>query len=104
MENSVIVCIIALAVVIVVILLLLGFLIYNQMLCVNEVNKRLLLITKESIDKERSTQEQLQEALIELDRATNESNQTTPKEEEPTGPEEPFNPHTYEEQQNYTEE
>ena len=46
METAVIVTIIVLAAVIVCILVLLGILFYNQMLVTNEVNKRLLLITK----------------------------------------------------------
>lgn len=69
--NSVItVCVICLTVIVVAILVLLGILLYNQMLATNEVNKRLLLITKESIDKERSTQEELQASLLELERTT----------------------------------
>ena len=94
METVIIVCVIALTVIVVALLVLLGILLYNQMLATNEVNKRLLLITKESIDRERSTQEELQQALIELDRATNEqtpTNQDTPSQE----PDETFNPHTY---------
>jgi hypothetical protein len=101
METAVIVCIIVLAVVIVCILVLLGILFYNQMLVTNEINKRLLLLTKESIDRERSTQEELQQALLELDHATNEqnnSNTSTPAEENTGLEDEPFNPHTYNEQ------
>ena len=97
MEAVIIVCVIALTVIIVALLVLLGILLYNSMLATNEVNKRLLLITKESIDKERSTQEELQSALIELDRASNEQASLPPNVETPQ-PEEPeFNPHTYEE-------
>ena len=64
------------------------------MLVTNEVNKRLLLITKESIDRERSTQEELQQALLELDRATQE-NQSPKSEDSGTDvpDDEPFNPH-----------
>lgn len=98
METALITCVIVLSVVIVCILVLLGILFYNQMLVTNEVNKRLLLITKESIDKERSTQEELQQALIELDRATQENQSTTssPNAGEAQD-EEPFNPHTFDE-------
>ena len=96
MEIVVNVCIITLAVIVVAMLVLLGVLLYNQMLATNEVNKRLLLITKESIDKERSTQEELQQALIELDRATQENQSTTSSPDAGDVPdEEPFNPHTY---------
>ena len=85
MEKALIICVIVLAAVIVCILVLLGILFYNQMLATNEVNKRLLLITKESIDRERSTQEELQEALLELDRATNEeTNQSKVEKSEET--------------------
>lgn len=94
METAVIVCIITLSVLVVSILVLLGILFYNQMLVTNEVNKRLLLIAKESIDQERSTQAELQDALIELDRAANENQ--SPKEntiDEEVTPDEPFNPH-----------
>jgi len=99
METVIIVCVIALTVIVVALLVLLGILLYNQMLATNEVNKRLLLITKESIDRERSTQEELQQALVELDRATNEqtpTNQETPSQEQDV----PFNPHTYGEDYN----
>lgn len=95
METVIIVCIITLAVVVVAILVLLGILLYNQMLATNEVNKRLLLITKESIDRERSTQQELQEALLELDRASNDTPQTGSLSPEEPVTEEPFNPHTY---------
>lgn len=100
METVVIVCVIVLSVVIGCILILLGILFYNQMLVTNEVNKRLLLIASESIEKERSTQEELQQALIDLDRVVNEktavgaaTSGVNPLEED----EETFNPHTYSE-------
>lgn len=98
MEIAVIICIITLSVLVVSILVLLGILFYNQMLVTNEVNKRLLLIAKDSIDQERSTQAELQDALIELDRAANENQ--SPKEEsvdEEVTPDEPFNPHEFSE-------
>lgn len=41
--------------------------IYNQMLLLNQVNKRLLLMAKESIEKERLTMEELQERLDEFE-------------------------------------
>jgi len=41
-------------------LILFSIIIYNQMLMVNEVNKRLLLLTKESIEKERLTMAELE--------------------------------------------
>ena len=95
MENALVIVVIVLAVLVICILVLLGILFYNQMLVTNEVNKRLLLLTKESIDRERSTQEQLQEALLELDRATNEKNNPTVEDNTPTVPDndETFDPH-----------
>ena len=102
MEKALITCVIVLSVVIVCILVLLGILFYNQMLVTNEVNKRLLLIAKESIDKERSTQEELQSALIELDRAANENQSGKPEDLTPEVPDdEPFNP--YSASENYRE-
>ena len=64
--------IICIAAVVVVIVVILTILVYNQMLLLNEVNKRLLLMAKESVDKERSTMEALQEALVELEHQSNE--------------------------------
>lgn len=63
---------ICLTIIIVAIIIMLAILIYNQMLLLNEVNKRLLLMAKESIDKERMTQEELQEALVNLEHLSNE--------------------------------
>lgn len=60
------IAIICIAVVIVAIVVTLAILVYHQMLLINEVNKRLLLLAKDSIDDQRSTQEELQNALIEL--------------------------------------
>lgn len=63
--------IIAIAAVVVVIVIVLTILVYNQMLLLNEVNKRLLLMAKESIDNERSTMEELQDALVALEQQSN---------------------------------
>lgn len=65
--------IICIASVVVVIVVILAILVYNQMLLLNEVNKRLLLMAKESVDKERSTMEELQEALLALEQQSNET-------------------------------
>jgi Mg2+/Co2+ transporter CorB len=69
--------IICIAAIVLVIIIVLTILLYNMMLLVNEINKRLLLITKESIDKERSSQEELQDALIALEQMSNEQPITT---------------------------
>ena len=65
--------IICIASVVVVIVVILAILVYNQMLLLNEVNKRLLLMAKESVDRERSTMEELQEALLALEQQSNET-------------------------------
>lgn len=64
--------IICIAAIVLIIIVVLTILLYNMMLLMNEVNKRLLLMTKESIDKERSTQEELQDALVALEQMSNE--------------------------------
>lgn len=69
--------IICIAVIVLAIIIILTILLYNMMLLLNEVNKRLLLIAKESIDNERSTQEELQDALVALEQASNEQPITT---------------------------
>ena len=51
-------------------LIIFAVILYHQMLMVNEVNKRLLLITQESIERERITKEEQQDALIQLAIAT----------------------------------
>lgn len=99
METAVIVCIIAISILIVCVIVLLGVLFYNQMLVTNEINKRLLLLTKESIDKERSSQEELNEALLELERQASAQSSTLPNENKLIEDEEEvFNPHTYNEE------
>ena len=74
---------------------ILGVLIYNQMLLLNEVNKRLLLITTESIEKERITQDELNAALEELNDKVNSNQKEMTLSPDITEDEEPFNPHTY---------
>lgn len=86
---------IALIVALVVIVVIIAILLYNQMLLLNEVNKRLLLMTKESVDKERATQEELTEALRQLDALANEQQPRTDIGVMPEETEEQFNPHTY---------
>lgn len=67
----VIVAIVGITAVVLAIVIVLTILVYNQMLLLNEVNKRLLLMTKEAVDKERITQEELQDALITLEQMSN---------------------------------
>jgi hypothetical protein len=47
--------------------IIMAVVIYNQMLLLNQVNKRLLLMTKESIENERMTMEELQTRLDEFE-------------------------------------
>lgn len=92
MNNVLYIC---LAIIIVAILLLFAFIIYHQMLLLNEVNKRLMLMTKESIERERLTQEEYTSLLSEYQNRVNE--QTTVQQEEPLEfiDDEPFSPHDY---------
>lgn len=69
-----IVAIICIAVLVLAIVIVLTILVYNQMLLLNEMNKRLLLLTKEAIDKERMTQEELQDALLTIEQMSNTGN------------------------------
>ena len=96
MENALVIVVIVLAVLVICILVLLGILFYNQMLVTNEVNKRLLVLTKDTIEHDRSTNEQLQEAVIELERVSAEQHNTTSTADtNPSVPDndEPFSPH-----------
>jgi len=69
----------ALAILIVVIL---AIMVYHQMLLLNELNKRLLLLAKDSIDNERNTMAELQEALTLLERTTQEQSSPSRKSKE----------------------
>ena len=62
--------IIILAIALVAALIIFAVVLYHQMLMLNEVNKRLLLITQESLERERITKEEQQDALIQLAIAT----------------------------------
>ena len=70
--------IISIAVVVVVIVIILAIMFYNQMLLVNEINKRLLLIAKDAIDNERNTEDELQDALRELEEQASNRNEQQP--------------------------
>lgn len=74
-----IVAIICIAVLVMVIVIILAILVYNQMLLLNEMNKRLLLLTKEAIEKERMTQEELQDALVTIEQMSNSSTTDLPQ-------------------------
>lgn len=73
--------------------IVLSIIIYNQMLLLNQVNKRLLLMTKESIEKERLTMDELQARIDEF-----ESDIQTPKTtivDNLGEDDEPFDPHNF---------
>lgn len=69
--------------------------IYNQMLLLNQVNKRLLLMTKESIEKERLTMEELQSRLDEFESESPIQPKQTTVVDHLGEDEEPFDPHTF---------
>ena len=70
--------IICISVVVIAIVIVLTIIVYNQMLLLNEVNKRLLVMAKDAIDNERNTEDELQEAIRELEeQANNKSEQPT---------------------------
>ena len=75
-----------------IVILLLGITIYNQMLLVNQINKRLLLMAKESIEKERMTMEEYQATLdsFEAEGSTQITSIVEPAENSAM-----FDPHTY---------
>lgn len=69
--------------------------IYNQMLLLNQVNKRLLLMTKESIEKERMTMDELQTRLDEFEAEYPIQPKKTTVVDNLGEDEEPFDPHTF---------
>ena len=89
MNNVLIVCgVIA----IVAILILFAFIIYHQMLLLNEVNKRLMMQLKESIDHERITVDEYSNLVQEFN---NKPIVDTSKNILDTEEDEPFDPHDY---------
>lgn len=88
--------IISAIVALILITVILSIIIYNQMLLFNQINKRLLLMTKESIEKERYTIEEIDERLneFEADQAStpkpaNNINEALGEDDEP------FDPHNF---------
>lgn len=81
----VITAIICIAIVVVLICVILAVLLYNTMLLLNEHNKRLLALTKESLDHERDARDELSAAKEELNALYNERqepNDNNPEDEE----------------------
>ena len=85
-------CLIIGVIIVGIILIALTILVYNQMLLVNQLNKRLFLFAKESVDKERATMAEYQAALDQM-----ESNDVVTEipDEYKGALEEPFDPHNY---------
>lgn len=88
--------IISAIVALILITVILSIIIYNQMLLFNQINKRLLLMTKESIEKERYTIEEIDERLNEFEadqasipKSTNNINEALGEDDEP------FDPHNF---------
>lgn len=75
--------------------IILAIVIYNQMLLLNQVNKRLLLMTKESIEKERITMDELQERLDEFESEYPIQPKKTTVIDDLGEDDEPFDPHTF---------
>lgn len=75
--------------------IIMAVVIYNQMLLLNQVNKRLLLMTKESIEKERMTMDELQERLDEFEAEHPNQPRKTTVVDNLGEDEEPFDPHTF---------
>ena len=73
----------------------LAVIIYNQMLLLNQVNKRLLVMTKESIEKERITMDELQERLDEFEPEYPGQQKKTSITDNLDENDEPFDPHTF---------
>lgn len=69
--------------------------IYNQMLLLNQVNKRLLLMTKESIENERMTMDELQTRLDEFESEYPIQPKKTTVVDHLGEDEEPFDPHNF---------
>ena len=75
--------------------IILAIVIYNQMLLLNQVNKRLLLMAKESIEKERMTMDELQERLDEFESEYPIQPKKTTIVDDLGEDDEPFDPHTF---------
>lgn len=90
MNNVLIICTV---IALVALLIFFAFIIYHQMLLLNEVNKRLMMEAKESRDHERLTAEEYSSLVQEFNnRNTIETSKSILNDEED---ETPFDPHDY---------
>lgn len=88
MYTTLIICAV---IAIIALLIFFGFIIYHQMLLLNEVNKRLMMQARESLEKERLTQEEYSNLVQEFNNRTD----TKTQENFDLDMEEPFDPHNY---------
>lgn len=78
--------------------IILAILIYNQMLLINEVNKRLLLMAQEAYENGRISMEEYNQRLQDLEDTKGSHPEVKPRyplEESDDDNEEPFSPHSY---------
>lgn len=76
--------------------IIMAVVIYNQMLLLNQVNKRLLLLAKESIESERYSIEEIEEKLNEMEAEFPNANPSKETIDEALGKDEDtFDPHTF---------
>lgn len=80
------------ALIILIAVIALTFLLYQQMLAHNEVNKRMLAITSEAMLSVKITQEEVEQLILSLDRPAKEPGVSKEFEDE-TNPQ--FTPHGY---------
>jgi hypothetical protein len=78
-------------------IIVLSILVYNQMLMVNEINKRLLLLAKESQEKERITMAELEEWIRSSGNIDAVPSAKAPEEEQP------FDPFSFQEKEKETD-
>lgn len=89
MNNVLIICAV---IALIALLIFFAFIIYHQMLLLNEVNKRLMMEAKESRDHERLTAEEYSNLVQEFN---NRPNVELPKNILDTEEDETFDPHDY---------
>lgn len=89
---------IAAIVALILITVIMAVVIYNQMLLLNQVNKRLLLLAKESIENERLTMDEVQQRLDEFESEYPIQPKKTTVVDNLGEDDEPFDPHTFDPQ------
>lgn len=93
-ELNINLIILILAIGLIIAVIVLAALVYNYMLLTNQINKRLLVMTKESQEKERVTMEEYKATLEAFEKSIDQP--TLPEDIPGTSQdEEQFDPHTY---------